>query len=204
MGPPQEIRTVRIGSLIFPWKRLTPLSTEDGVAFRSAYTLVRILPSLPPNPVSSCSSRLASNFNNSGNAQNPIMSSLPHLLLSLSLFPFCSIYMSCYIAYIAHATHIYTHTRAVRRLCDLHIRKSSGSRDRPPYPLLKFHPRGLATPCPVPDPIPPIPIGSAVLLEISYSGMTTRIQSPFHPRSAVPVRCPVGIFLSQPSNIFCM
>jgi len=119
-------------------------SFHNRLAFRSAYTLsgsFRSSPRATPSPPP-CSSRLASNFNNSGNAQNPIMSSPPHPLvlpppLSLSLPLSCSKYVSL---------HVHARARARFVAYAAYIRKSS--RDRPPYPFLKFHPRGLATPCP--------------------------------------------------------
>jgi len=97
-----------IGSLIFSWKRLTPLSRQGGFSYS-----VRILPP-PANPAPLYSSRLASNFNNSGNAQNPIMSSL-----SFSLF-------------LSLCRYVVSHTCApFVLLCGLHTKERS-SRSRLP------------------------------------------------------------------------
>jgi len=72
------------------------------------------------------------------------MSSPPHPLLLLSLTLSSSLVIHTY-----RYTYTYTHDARARARFVAHaayIRKSSC--DRPPYPFLKFRPRGLATPCP--------------------------------------------------------
>lgn len=130
------------------------------------------------SPAPQCSSRLASNFNNSGNAQNPIMSSPSSLSVSfpssLSLTFFRRTHVCRSFAYAAY------------------IRKSS--RDRPLHPLLKFRPRMLATPCPDRS-CRRLPIGGApgnlIFRNDDANSSSTRRLRP------LPVPgCPVGIFLS--------